>query len=155
MFDYFTKKRGSGLAYNAKSVKQWKGEHRKLKKEAAKVRDADEKNNKIKAKQELEKLQLSTLSHLMGEDNTFSTLLREAREHMDDSAENQEIIVAIEEFKSSFRDTKRALFKFFTHYTNPDVQLDKKFEEEFGAIVDALVERIEFEETTLYSMMDR
>ena len=155
MFGFFTKKSASDLAHNAKNVKRWKSEHIKLQKEAGKVHDIYMKDNPTKAKEGLKRLHLMTMEHLMDEDSTFHSMLREQKDRTEDSEEKQEILAAIEEFRHSFRDTKQVLFRFFTRYSHPDIKLDETFLEEFTGIIDALVARIEFEEKELYSLIDK
>ncbi len=87
----------------------------------------------------------------MDEDVTFSELFKKAEK----SNTDQTILEAIKEFRKSFIDTKKVLIRFFIHYTDPNVELDSNFIETLKAIIDALVQRIEFEEKNLYIMINK
>jgi len=138
------------LAHNHGKVKKWEGEHQHLAKEAMAVVEYYDKQDMKKAKKHLIKLQSLALNHLMDEDVTFSDLLKKA----EDNATDQEIVASMKEFRKTFIDTKKVLIHFFIHYTSSDVALDAEFKRKLDAIIDALVKRIEFEESTLYPKID-
>jgi len=137
------------LEYNAKVVKRWTNEHRKLEKYAGKVIASYDKNNTKQAKKYLNKLELLALNHLMDEDVTFFDLEKMAKD------KDKRILDAMIEFRRSFSGTKKALFHFFFYYTSPKTVLDANFREKFDGIVNALVQRIEFEENNLYQMISK
>ena len=138
------------LAHNHGKVKKWEGEHQHLAKEAMAVVEYYDKNEMKKAKKHLVKLQSLALNHLMDEDVTFSDLLKKA----EDTATDQEIVASMKEFRKTFTDTKKVLIHFFIYYTSESAELDAKFKSQLDGIIDALVKRIEFEESTLYPKID-
>ena len=87
----------------------------------------------------------------MDEDVTFSELFKKA-----ESTNTDKVIVdAMREFRKSFIGIKKVLIHFFIHYTDPDVVLDDIFIMKLKEIIDALVQRIEFEETNLYILINK
>ena len=150
MFDFiFNRKKD--LAHNSKKVKKWQAEHKAMATHAVKTVELYEKNDLKKAKKQLIKLQSVALNHLMDEDVTFSELFKKA----ENTNTDKHILEAIKEFRKSFIDTKKVLIHFFIHYTDPNVELDAVFIEKLKGIIDALVQRIEFEETNLYVMINK
>jgi len=150
MFGFFFKQ-NNDLSKNSKIVKRWQGEHRALAATAGKVVEAYDKDDKKKARKQLDKLQTLALKHLMDEDVTFFELFKKA----EGTETDKEILKSIKEFRDSFIDTKKVLFHFFIYYTNPKNELDHVFKDKLDAIIDALVKRIEFEESNLYTMINR
>lgn len=150
MFDFIFN-RHKDLAHNSKKVKKWQEEHKTLATYALKTVELYESDDLKKAKKQLIKLQSVALNHLMDEDVTFSELFKKA----ENSNTDQRILEAIKEFRKSFIDTKKVLIHFFIHYTDPNVELDTVFITKLKAIINALVERIEFEETHLYVMINK
>jgi len=138
------------LAHNHGKVKKWEGEHQHLAKEAMAVVEFYDKKDTKKAKKHLLKLQSLALNHLMDEDVTFSDLLKKA----EDTATDQEIVASMKEFRKTFTDTKKVLIHFFIYYTSDAAELDAKFKSQLDGIIDALVKRIEFEESNLYPKID-
>ena len=150
MFDFiFNRKKD--LAHNSKKVKKWQAEHKALATLAVKTVTYYEKNDLKKAKKELGRLQSVALNHLMDEDVTFSELFKKAESTNSD----QVIVDAMKEFRKSFIDVKKVLIHFFIHYTDPNVVLDDTFITKLKGIIDALVQRIEFEETNLYVLINK
>ena len=150
MFNFiFNRKKD--LAHNSKKVKKWQAEHKAMATHAVKTVELYEKGDLVKAKKQLIKLQSVALNHLMDEDVTFTELFKKA----EDTNTDQHILDAIQEFRRSFIDTKKVLIHFFIHYTSPNVELDDLFIEKLKGIINALVERIEFEETNLYVMINK
>jgi len=139
------------LEHNAKKVKKWQNEHKALATLAVRTVEYYEKGDLKKSKKELGKLQSVALNHLMDEDVTFFELFKKA----DNNTTDQHIVNAIKEFRSSFIDTKKVLIHFFIHYTDPNVALDDIFIEKLKGIIEALVARIEFEETNLYVLINK
>lgn len=143
----FLGKSDKNIEKNSKVVKRWKNEHRKLEIYAGKVISYYDGNDTKKAKKYLNKLELLALNHLMDEDVTFFDLEKMAKE------KDEKILNAMLEFRRSFSGTKKVLFHFFFYYTSPKTNLDETFREKFDGIVNALVQRIEFEEANLYTMI--
>ena len=143
-------KQNKDLSKNSKKVKQWQSEHRIMANYALKVVEHYEQNNLKKAKKELLKLQKISLHHLMDEDVTFFELIGKAK----DTQKDQAVVKAMAEFSKSFRDVKKAIFNFFDHYITFENPLDTDFKETLDVIINALVQRIEFEETNLYALID-
>ena len=139
------------LMHNKGKVKKWEGEHKALAKEAMEVVRFYDNNDMSKAKKHLIKLQNLALNHLMDEDVTFFELFKKA----DDSETDKQIMASIKEFRSTFIDTKKALIHFFIHYTDKSTVLDANFKEQLDGIIAALVQRIEFEEKNLYTMINK
>ena len=150
MFDFIFN-RNKDLEHNSKKVKKWQAEHKALATQAVKVVELYENSELKKTKKELIKLQRIALNHLMDEDVTFNDLFKKA----DNTVTDKSIINAIKEFRSSFIDVKKVLIHFFIHYTDPSVELDSIFIDKLKGIIDALVQRIEFEETTLYVLINK
>ena len=150
MFNFFKKKKS--LAHNSKKVKKWHKEHEKLSGCAMDIVDAYEKKDLDQTRKHLLKLQDMAFGHLMDEDLTFFELLEKAE--ASDIQENQEIIDAMKEFRRSFLDVKSALIHFLIKYTNPENELDEEFKQTLDAIIEALVNRIEFEENNLYVLIN-
>ena len=150
MFDFiFNRKKD--IAHNSKKVKKWQAEHKALATHAVKTVQYYENNELKKAKKQLIKLQSVALNHLMDEDVTFSELFKKA----DKTYTDQHIVESMKEFRRSFIDIKKVLIHFFIHYTDPSVELDSTFIEKLKGIIDALVQRIEFEEKNLYILIDK
>lgn len=147
MFEFLFK-REHELTNNSKKVKRWKVEHQSLATYAMKVVEAYDKEDKKKARKHLDKLQVLALNHLMDEDVTFFELCKNAK------TKDEKILCAMKEFRRSFIDTKRVLFHFFIFYTNPKNDLDNIFRKKLDAIIGALVKRMEFEESNLYSLIN-
>jgi hypothetical protein len=59
----------------------------------------------------------------------------------------------VKEFVESFKKTKLALMDFLGHYSKPEVPLDEAFFKQFNEIVEAVGERIQFEEKNVYSKL--
>ena len=150
MFDFlFNRKKD--LAHQSKKVKKWQAEHKALATLAVNTVSYYENNNLKKAKKELGRLQSVALNHLMDEDVTFSELFKKA----DNTNTDKVIVEAMKEFRKSFIDIKKVLIHFFIHYTDPKVVLDDIFIIKLKGIIDALVQRIEFEETHLYVLINK
>ena len=140
-------KSNQSIENNAKVVSKWKNEHRALEKYAGKVIASYDDNKHKQAKKHLNKLELLALKHLMDEDVTFFELEKKAQQ------QDTHILDAMKEFRNSFSETKKVLFHFFFYYTSPKTVLDETFRKKFEGIVGALVNRIEFEESNLYTMI--
>lgn len=146
MFNFFSK---ANISHSAKKVAKWSNEHRKLEELAGKIVAAYETEDYKASRKHLCKLQNIALKHLMDEDVTFFELMKNTDE------KDQRIIDSIKEFRKSFVDTKKALIRFFIIYTNPVNPLDARFKTTLDVIIDALVNRIEFEENNLYVLINK
>lgn len=146
----FLFKQNRDLSKNSKIVKRWQAEHQALANRALKVVDSYEREDLKKARKHLDKLQTLALKHLMDEDVKFFELFKKA----EDNEADKEILKSIKEFRNTFIDTKKVLFHFFIYYTNPKNDLDHIFKDKLNAIIDALVNRIEFEEKNLYILIN-
>jgi len=149
MFGVFFKQ-NKDLSKNSKKVKKWQGEHRALANYAGKIVDAYDRGNTKKARKLLDKLQTIALKHLMDEDVTFFELFKKSA----NAEQDKEILASIKKFRESFIDTKKALFYFFIYYTDEKNELNQIFKDKLDGIIDALVQRIEFEENNLYVMIN-
>jgi len=148
MIGMFTQK-AQDITHNAKKVKKWQSEHRKLEEYAEKVLSAYDKQDFKQTRKYLNKLETLALNHLMHEDVTFFELLKKSKD------KDAQVVNAINEFRHSFMDIKKTLFHFFIYYTNPKNDLDTLFKEKLDGIVTALVGRIEFEEKNLYVLIGK
>lgn len=100
-------------------------------------------------KEELRKLYIVAVDHLMSEDLMFYRVSKE-KDTIDEETEE-----LIKEFKDSFHGTKTTLMNFLTIYTRPDSKLDSEFINTFHAIVGILGKRIKFEEENLYNKLKK
>jgi len=150
MFNFL--KKDKVLAKNSKKVKKWKKEHQQLVECATNIVSSYEKSDLKSTRKHLKKLEEIAFDHLMDEDITFFELLKKVKEK--NLSEDREIIVAIDEFRNSFVGVKGVLIDFLLKYTNPEVELDDSFKETLDVIIDALTERISFEENNLYVLIN-
>ncbi len=133
----------------SKNVKQWEKEHRQLENLAGAIIGAYDKGDVKETRKQLGKLKDVALNHLMNEDLTFYEMKRKV------GNKDKDVFSAMAEFETSFREVKLVLIKFLDHYSNPEVDLDEEFKTTFDVIVGVLVERIQFEESNLYVLLDR
>ena len=132
---------------NKKLVLKLQKEHKKLVSLATDIIKAFEENNLKRLRSKLEELKKVALIHLMTEDVEFYRLVK------DSSRSTDEITSLIEEFEHSFVAIKIALIDFLDTYTSQDALYDPNFINQFKEIVNVLGQRIEFEETHLYSVL--
>ena len=135
------------LSKNQKLVKKWTKEHEQIVVLAHKIIGEYSKNNLKNTRDALNELNSLAVDHLMNEDIEFYRLLKDQKRL---TPQNE---ILIREFTQTFKDTKKALMTFLTKYTKDDVHLDNEFFETFNAIVGILGERIQFEETNLYTLL--
>ena len=135
------------MSKNQKLVKKWTKEHEQIVVLAHKVIGEYSKNNLKNTRGALNELNSLAVDHLMNEDIEFYRLLKDQKRL---TPQNE---ILIREFTKTFKDTKKALMNFLTKYTREDVHLDNEFFETFNAIVGILGERIQFEETNLYTLL--
>lgn len=140
MFDFFASK-------NKKLVNKWHDEHTEIVDLAHKVMAEYAKNNHEGAKKYLKKLNDLTVDHVMNEDIELFKLVHDNKD-LDFNTERM-----VKEFVQSFKKTKLALMEFLSHYSKPEVPLDDAFFKQFNEIVEAVGERIQFEEKNVYSKL--
>ncbi len=129
---------------NKKLVKQWKKEHENLVVLGQKVLAEYVKGNESEAKRQLKHFVDLAMDHLTSEDIEFYRILSDP-ERKDERTEQ-----LIEEFQTSFKDTKTTLMKFLAKYVRPDTELDDEFFDTFSKIIEILGRRIKYEEDNLY-----
>jgi len=129
-----------------KLVKKWSKEHQQIVELAGSVIHAYTVNNEKKAKSALTKLSGLASSHFMNEDLEFFKLLR-------DGKLDPETTRSVKDFTEGFKKVKISLMSFFTKYSKPDIPLDDAFFKQFNEIVDAVGQRIAYEESNLYQLM--
>ena len=133
---------------NQKLVKLWKKEHAQIVVHATKIIELYDNNDQKAIVKELKAIKKLTISHLMTEDIEFFRLLRD-EDRLDDETK-----IFVNEFKDSFKDTKRVLMDFLSKYAKSSAVFDEEFIDTFKAIVGVLAERIAFEEENLYDKLD-
>jgi hypothetical protein len=129
-----------------KLVKKWKKEHQQLVELAGSVIHEYTVHNQKEAKKSLSKLSGLASSHFMNEDLEFFKLLR-------DGKLDNETAKSVKDFTEGFKKVKIELMSFFTNYSKPDVPLDDEFFKHFNEIIDAVGQRIAYEEGNLYELM--
>ena len=142
MFDYFF------LSKNQRLVKKWRKEHEKIVLLTHKVIAEYSKNNHKKAKKALVSLNNLVIDHVTDEDIQFYKLLNDKDRLTSKNKKHTE------EFIDTFKDVKMTLMQFLTKYTRDKTALDDEFFTTLNRLTDILVERIKFEETNLYSILD-
>ena len=140
MFNLFASK-------NQQLVKKWHEEHEEIVELAHKVIGEYAKNNHEAAKKYLKELNDLTVDHVMNEDIELFKLMH------DDKRIDAETEHLAKEFIQSFKKTKLGLMDFLSHYAKDEVPLDETFFKQFNEIVDAVGERINFEEKNVYSKL--
>lgn len=140
MFDIFASK-------NKKLVNKWRKEHEEIVELAHKVMGEYAKNNHDAAKKYLKALNDKTVDHIMDEDIELFKLMHDEKQ-IDPETER-----LAKEFIGSFKKTKLALMDFLSHYAKDDVPLDDTFFTDFNELVEAVGNRIEFEERNVYAKL--
>ncbi len=133
---------------NQKLVRRWKKEHGNMVTLAHKIISAYKHHNYKAVRKELKRLNHVAMEHLMTEDLEFFELLQNSA-RVDNNTKKM-----VDEFNLSFRDTKAVLRGFFATYTHSNAIYDEEFFTTFGAIVEALGNRIAYEEKNLYVKLD-
>ena len=136
------------LTKNQKLVKKWTKEHEKIVLLTNRVIAEYSKNNHKKAKKSLVALNNLVVDHVTDENVEFFKLQRDSNRL---SAQN---ILHLNEFINTFADVKKDLMKFLTKYTRKETPLDDQFFETLTQIAEVLLERIEYEESKLYSTLN-
>jgi len=132
---------------NRKLVERWEKEHVQLLSLAKAIIGKYIEHEHDEAKKLLKKFSTLAMNHISSEDLEFMEILR------DPDRKDRNIEAGIRKFKNSFSQTKETLMDFLTHYNDPDVKLDKEFYEQFKGIAKVLEDRIDFEESNLYTAL--
>ncbi len=136
------------LTKNQKLVKKWTQEHEKIVLLSNQVIAEYSKNNHKKAKKLLIALNNLVVDHVTDENIEFYKLLKDEDRL---SSKNKQYT---EEFIETFADVKKDLMKFLTKYTRKDVGLDDEFFDTLTAISGVLLDRIQYEESRLYAILN-
>ena len=136
------------LSKNQKLVKKWKKEHEKIVLLTHKVIAEYSKNNHKKAKKVLTSLNNLVIDHVTDENIEFYKLLNDKDRLTHKNKKHTE------EFINTFKDVKMTLMQFLTKYTRDETPLDDNFFTTLNKLTEVLVERIKFEESNLYSILD-
>jgi len=134
---------------NQKLVHKWEDEHKEIVNLATKIIEAYNANDMKTAKKALKKLDSLAVDHVMDEDLKLFKLMKEESGKIDRQTQ-----IMVEDFVAGFKSTKIALMSFLAKYANPDVPLDTDFISTFKELVDILGQRINFEESNLYSKLN-
>ncbi len=140
MFDLFASK-------NKRLVNKWQREHEEIVTLAGKVITTYAQEEYTQAKKYLKELNSLTVDHVMNEDIEFFKMMHE------DGEIDKETEEMIKDFVQGFKKTKLSLINFLGHYAKIDIPLDEHFFREFNELVEAIKERIHFEETRVYSKL--
>ena len=132
---------------NKKIVKRWRGEHKAIVVLANKAIEAYSTNDKEKTLKALKKLSKASFEHLMNEDIELYDL---ASAYKND----KQLKELIANFKDSFRNYKISLMDFLIHYTKDNAVYDKSFFANFNKLIEEFLQRIEFEEENLYTLLE-
>ncbi len=136
------------LTKNQKLVRKWTQEHEKIVLLTHQVIAEYSKNNHKKAKKLLISLNNLVVDHVTNENIEFYKLLKDEDRL---SPKNKQYT---EEFIETFADVKKDLMKFLTKYTRKEIPLDDDFFETLTSISDLLLERIQYEESKLYAILN-
>ena len=132
------------LSKNQKIVKKWKEEHQKMVELSHLVLGEYAKGEHTQAKKYLKIFSKISINHIVSEDIEFFKIVR-GNGRVSHRTEEM-----VNEFASSFGETKENLMKFLGKYTPSTATLDEEFFETFSLIAKNLNERIKFEEANLY-----
>jgi len=136
------------LSKNQKLVRKWKKEHEKIVLLTHKVIAEYSKNNHKKAKTTLISLNNLVIDHITDENIEFYKLLNDKDRLTSKNKKHTE------EFIDTFKNIKMTLMQFLTKYTRKETPLDDEFFTTLNELAEVLIERIKFEETNLYSILD-
>ncbi len=132
---------------NQKSVKKWEEDHEQIVMLAHKVFDAYADQNEKKVRLTLKELNKVATSHFMNEDLEFYRMSKDEKRIKGDIKEQ------IETFRKTFSKTKKDVMNFLTKYSKPDSKIDEEFFDQFNELVEAIGDRIGFEERNLYVIL--
>ncbi len=147
MFGFFKK----DPTAKKKHIKEWQHEHRELRKLLEKIADAYEREDHKTLRKLLIDLEVKVVDHLLSEDTIFFEILRSVDGN---DPKYTDTVEMIEEFRKSFGGAKVAVMEFLVTYTAHNAKYDRKFKENFDTIAKALSERIFFEETHCYGVIN-
>jgi len=136
------------LSKNQKLVRKWKKDHEKIVLLTHKVIAEYSKNNHKKAKKTLVTLNNMVIDHITDENIEFYKLLNDKNRLTNKNKKHTE------EFIDTFKETKMTLMQFLTKYTQKETPLDNEFFTTLNKLAEVLTERIKFEESNLYSILD-
>ncbi|GEM_PF-1613941 len=134
-----------------KEVNRWKKEHAELATMLEKINDAYERGNDERTRALLKEFGTKVVEHLLSEDTVFYEIQRSVKE---DDPGYADTIAMINEFRESFGGAKAFVMKFLSKYTAPSAKYDREFKEAFDTVVKALSERIMFEESQYYAVIN-
>ena len=132
---------------NKKLVLTWNKEHEKIVALAHKIIAAYTSKDEKKVRKHLIALRSVALNHLMAEDIAFNKLLKDEKRVTD------EIAKSVNDFTDSFHATKTVLRDFFRQYVQENAVYDETFFTTFNSLVEALGQRIAYEEKHLYKIL--
>jgi len=134
---------------NRKLVHKWEEEHKEIVVLATEVLKSYQEGNHEAAKEAIRKLNVLAVDHVMDEDLKLFNLMKEESDKLDEKTQS-----LVADFIAGFKHTKVALMNFLAKYSNPKVPLDEEFYITFQELVDILGQRISFEESNLYSILN-
>jgi len=129
-------------------VKKWKKDHKKIVLFTHQVIAEYSRNDHKKAKKKLVALNSLVIDHITHENIEFYNLLRDTNKLSLKKRKH------IEEFVATFKETKMELMNFLTKYSRDAAVLDDDFFKTLNELAEILIERINFEEKNLYSLLD-
>jgi len=135
------------LTNNQKLVIKWTKEHRVITALATDVMQAYKNGDLDNIKKKLSSLLELTTNHLMSEDVEFFQMIS-----LSDSLD-EDLVREVEEFITSFEETKEALMNFLIEHTEPGTIYNQEFFDAFNTIVSVLGKRISYEEENLYAKL--
>ena len=140
------KKKSPVPDYDAKLIKKFHKDHKKLVMHIENINKAFQANNIVKAKQSLQKLKMEMLGHFMEEDIKLYWYMKHYYK------DSEHTISTIKIFEESIKKIQKDVVAFLDYYSQETIALDKTFEKEFNSIIDALSTRIATEESNLYTL---
>jgi len=132
---------------NKKLVLKWSKEHEKIVVLSHKILAEYSLDDVSSIRKHLLALRALVINHLMVEDIEFHKLLNDEKRVTD------EITKSVHHFVDSFHETKTALRDFLRQYVQEDALYNEQFFIKFNSLVEALANRIEYEETHLYTLL--
>jgi len=132
---------------NKKLVLTWSKEHEKIVVLSHKILAEYSLDDVSSIRKHLLELRALVINHLMVEDIEFHKLLNDEKRVTD------EIAKSVHDFVDSFHETKTVLRDFLRQYVQEDALYNEKFFTTFNSLVEALGQRIEYEETHLYNLL--
>ena len=146
MLNFFKQKKKNDLPYDAKLIKKFHKDHKKLVATAIKISKKIEAEEHDKIKPLLKQLKLEILGHFMEEDIKLYRYLKKYY------ANSEESMALINTFEESIKAIQKDVISFLDNYTQENSTLDTNFKKRFHTIVNDLGNRIETEENSLYTL---